>query len=546
MLWGIIFDLWSLSLLSIPSSFILSLTHTLSLSGKPRAASVIALDEGLLWALDRSIFREVVVRKANLRKEIFKALRRVELFKCLSLPQLQRLTDLLKDGTYARGDYIIRQGDLGEEFYVLVSGSCDCTINQPDGSEKLVFQPKLYDYFGEKALLSSNPRAANVIARSDVKVLYIGKNSFEEVLGPLAEMIEQDASSRKNLSLMEPNSRPLVFEDLSLYGVLCHDNVSSVILGSFGSGTLFNSAKPNISTHSYICSEVVKSNVMKSVLTEIDASRTITAHSVYCIFVPKMLSTIRYKNSYHLVYDTPIVANFNVLLKSQNVDLEISTNAYIYIAACLVSAMEYVHSVGIIYRAIQPETLFMDASGRIVFMDYRFAKVGDVAAKTYTVCGAADYLSPEQISQRGHSQEVDLWSLGVTLYELIVGEHPFTATNEVAVFSKISSLGKSSFPYLQFSLSIPVDLSSLVSQLIVPDSKQRLGHSGKLSELKKHKCFSSIDWKKIATPGYLSPLLDIAASEATLTADSTVDDELKEKWNSIGEGFSTEGDLWDL
>jgi cAMP-dependent protein kinase regulator len=118
------------------------------------------------------VFRHVAVRSGGSRKEIFKSLRSVELFHCLSFPQIQRLTDLLKENTYQAGEYIIRQGDVGETFYVLLEGQCDCTINQQDGTENIVFQPKVHDYFGEKALLTSSPRAANVVARSAVKVNY--------------------------------------------------------------------------------------------------------------------------------------------------------------------------------------------------------------------------------------------------------------------------------------------------------------------------------------------------------------------------------------
>ena len=96
--------------------------------GKPRAASVIAMQPGVLWALDRRVFQRVVVRAAYTRKEIFKTLRGVELFKCLSVPQLQRFADLLTEESFASGDYIIKQGDVGDTFYILVSGTCNCTV----------------------------------------------------------------------------------------------------------------------------------------------------------------------------------------------------------------------------------------------------------------------------------------------------------------------------------------------------------------------------------------------------------------------------------
>ena len=63
--------------------------------GKPRAASVIALTDGKLWALNRNIFKKVVMRSMDIRKDIIRVLKNVELLKCLNLQQKQRLADLL-------------------------------------------------------------------------------------------------------------------------------------------------------------------------------------------------------------------------------------------------------------------------------------------------------------------------------------------------------------------------------------------------------------------------------------------------------------------
>ena len=57
-----------------------------------------------------------------------------------------------------------------------------------------------------------------------------------------------------------------------------------------------------------------------------------------------------------------------------------------------------VRQAQIVYRAVQPESINVDASGRLVLVDYRVCKVGlTPGEKTFTVCGAADYLSPEQV-----------------------------------------------------------------------------------------------------------------------------------------------------
>ncbi len=95
--------------------------------GKPRAASVFAATSGRLWALDRAVFRRVVLRSGDMRKGIIRTLRRVELFRSLSLQQIQRLADLLNEAKFTAGEYIIRQGEIGNSFYVILSGVCDCT-----------------------------------------------------------------------------------------------------------------------------------------------------------------------------------------------------------------------------------------------------------------------------------------------------------------------------------------------------------------------------------------------------------------------------------
>eukprot|EP00595_Chromulina_sp_UTEXLB2642_P002121 CAMPEP_0196764854 /NCGR_PEP_ID=MMETSP1095-20130614/7024_1 /TAXON_ID=96789 ORGANISM="Chromulina nebulosa, Strain UTEXLB2642" /NCGR_SAMPLE_ID=MMETSP1095 /ASSEMBLY_ACC=CAM_ASM_000446 /LENGTH=898 /DNA_ID=CAMNT_0042121517 /DNA_START=677 /DNA_END=3370 /DNA_ORIENTATION=+ len=552
--------------------------------GKPRAASVIALTTGRLWALDRQIFKKVVMRSMDARKGIVKTLKHIDIFKCLNIQQMQRLTDLLVEEVYPPNHYIIRQNEIGDNFYLIVKGECDCTVNKPNDEEILtenesnsqsleneeILVMKLSDnqYFGEKALLTSNPRAANVITRTETKVLYINKAAFEEVLGPLSAIIDKDRQRREALALLGTNKGPQRFEDINILGIVSSDIASTLLLGSFNKDEINNiieskekSNQPNLSIRSFIISELDRLHLSTSLMTSLEAARVVST-SLTIInnkFLPKLLTVMKAANAIHLIYDTPIVCDVGTIVTNANIKAGYVPNqdsngasgrnsghfnpipqqplkqeVVAYIGGCVISGLEYMHDLGVIYRAIQPESISVTTYGLIQLLDFRMCKVGLMGGKTYTICGAADYLAPEQISQRGHGTAVDLWALGVLLYELSVGIHPFAASSEVATYSKITSYGSKTFPALQFPDYISSEMQSLINQLLIPAPESRLGSctmrinddSNNISNavphrrasktfgydgIKKHALFRLIDWKQLATQK--SPLLSLASSE---------------------------------
>jgi CRP-like cAMP-binding protein len=79
----------------------------------------------------------------------------------------------MSEVNYDTGKTIIKQGDPGDIFYVLVSGTCNVVIQNSSGEENVVAQLGPNDFFGERALLTSEPRAATIIAVTDVAVLEV-------------------------------------------------------------------------------------------------------------------------------------------------------------------------------------------------------------------------------------------------------------------------------------------------------------------------------------------------------------------------------------
>ena len=88
------------------------------------------------------------------------------------------------------------------------------------------------------------------------------------------------------------------------------------------------------------------------------------------------------------------------------------------------------HKQNVIYRDLKPENCLLDENGHIKLADFGLSKLGlDPEAKAYTFCGTPEYLAPEIVINKGHGKEVDWWSLGCLMYEMLSGTPPFYSRN---------------------------------------------------------------------------------------------------------------------
>lgn len=150
----------------------------------PRAATVVSAEAGCtLWALDRLTFRRILMESTFARRRMYESfLEDVPLLSTLTPYERSKIADALETQKFTQGQEIIKEGDPGHSFYLLESGEADAY--KGDSSNK-VFHYKKGDFFGELALLNDAPRAASVIAASDVKVATLGKSAFQRLLGPV-------------------------------------------------------------------------------------------------------------------------------------------------------------------------------------------------------------------------------------------------------------------------------------------------------------------------------------------------------------------------
>ena len=131
-------------------------------------------------------------------------------------------------------------------------------------------------------------------------------------------------------------------------------------------------------------------------------------------------------------------------------------------------AVQYLHSriPAIIHRDIKPENILISSDDSVKLGDFGWSNFLDDERDTY--CGTLEYLAPEMVLRKGHGVSLDIWSLGILLYELLSGHSPFKGRTQLELFEKIRA-GKVAFPK-----AFPILAKDLVKKMLQVDPDRRL------------------------------------------------------------------------
>ena len=205
-----------------------------------------------------------------------------------------------------------------------------------------------------------------------------------------------------------------------------------------------------------------------------------------------------------------------------------------FYAAEMVMAIESVHDMGCIHRDLKPDNVLIGKDGHIKLSDFGLSKKLDAfldknnklifnqdnknlknnnsnlsyaeqfrifknmkskkrREKAFSTVGTPDYIAPEVFKQKGYGQEIDWWSLGVIMFEMMIGYPPFYSDNSTETCKKI--LDWENHLEIRPEANISKEAVDILKRLI-NDPEKRLGRNG-ADEIKQHPYFKNVDWKHI-------------------------------------------------
>ena len=198
-------------------------------------------------------------------------------------------------------------------------------------------------------------------------------------------------------------------------------------------------------------------------------------------------------------------------------DILTEKEAKFYISE-LILAIESIHNLDCIHRDIKPDNILIDKNGHIKLSDFGLAKISDklyekedekyknflknksndkntkmTHNKNFSCVGTAYYVAPEVLKKSGYDKDIDWWSVGIILYEMLVGYAPFCSKETTEVCYKV--LNWKNYLKIPKKIKLSEEVKDLIFKMI-KNSDDRLGKNG-AEEIKKHPFFKDVDWDNI-------------------------------------------------
>jgi len=468
-----------------------------------RTATITTKTPVTLWQLEREVFQAVVRSAGQARdEERFALLQKVTDLGEMEESKLRKIVDCLEEEQYEDGQCIIKQGTVGDLFFIIRSGEVKVTINQADGSEKEAAILGPGKYFGEKALMKEDKRNANIYSKGATHCYTLDRTAFISLVGKVSEVDE-----RTNTSLDEDEGPSVEADVVAMKKQLAKIKFSDLeIITPLGAGGfgLVKLVKVNgITNKAFALKCIQKIRVVqygqqrhimdeRNILMEMESP-----------FILRLYQTFKNKKFVFLLSDAYLGGDLWTVIYGSN-RAPFNDAVARFFVACVVEAFGYLHKRQYCYRDLKPENLMVDNNGYVRLVDLGFAKRVPPGHKTWTFCGTPEYIPPEIISNKGHNIAADYWSLGILIFELLARRTPFRAKDDLAIYEGILR----GIHSVQFPSKMSRKAESIIKSLCRQDPSERLGYQKDgVSDIRKHRWFQGFDWEALRKETVQAPMI---------------------------------------
>lgn len=352
------------------------------------------------------------------KNEIFEIIKNIELFGLLPISKIEELSNCIQIANFTDGSEIFSEGESPESCFIVKSGQV-----------KLVKEGVLMSliiengHFGEDSILVDQESLISAVAVGDCECWVLARSDFINII--------DDFMQTQLLKRLELQDKSITFDNL-------------LIVKHLGTGVLGNvflaytkNTKRKYALKTVLRSKISAYNVNENLIME----RNVMLQISHPLII-KLVKT--FKDPFRVYFLMEYIQGVELYDALKELNLLSNESSKFYIGSILLM-LEYLHGKNILYRDLKPENVMIDHEGYPKLIDFGASKVS--SERTFTVIGTPHYIAPEVIKGAGYDFSCDLWSLGVMLYEFLIGKLPFGDEEEdlFKIYEAILT-GKFSFP----------------------------------------------------------------------------------------------------
>jgi hypothetical protein len=405
------------------------------------------------------------------------ALRRVRLFKDASADELVALWRGLTEARVSAGDIICQRGEREDRLYIVHTGSVEVRLGiGPDSTSLNRLGPG--DCFGEMALLTGEPRSADVLAVEDSVLWALDRQTFDTVVGsslPILRALNRVVVQRLARATAVIGQAGLTDGGLGAAGLRFGPYRVVAQIGSGGMAVVYSAVHE--STGMAVALKVLPASwgeaawLRERLSREAEILRGIQHPGVVRLLDIGEVSERLGGGTFIAMEWLPDALDRELHERYPN---PLPRADALRIAGAVAEALAVVHAAGLVHRDVKPSNILLRATGEPVLTDFGVAAVvEDVLSERRltppsVLVGTADYLAPEVISGEPVTAQTDIYALGIVLYEMLSGFVPFAGREPTEM---LRAHCEEAIPPLP--AEVPVAARQVVERAVHRDAQQR-------------------------------------------------------------------------